>query len=383
VVIFALWAEHFDRHLVNLAIKNPKFDRTIETEKIRVGSLCVILFQFTLFIGSYELRHEYPFYSQLIFCTTVLLQMSLQSRLEKKLLALGAKSDNLIALLTKGFISWLFGAVFYIATVFASIRGAMWATEKFHLSTNTGVFLFFMSGILGIMGGLLANFAIAPFALKKVFPSTEDIDDAVKTEIESSFKKASLPVPKLSVIELHQYIFVKSMVAGYQRGRWVFKPTLFLARPLLSSLSKTEIQALVYNHISHLALKHFRKKFLLSFSLILLTTFVALLSIYISRTFLSEHNAFEIVGPAFALASFFTSFKILTQQIKSHQTEADLYTLEKFGVEFEDFAKCLKKLDRPKDPKALEQPLYPDTERRLEQLKSALDSKKDVQAQAS
>src|SRR6476620_2355583 len=76
VVLYALWADYYGRYLQRLKAEgaksdqsrgnvhadpiNPPFNPEEEVEKVRSTSLFVILFQLTLFLGSTEVRQEYP-----------------------------------------------------------------------------------------------------------------------------------------------------------------------------------------------------------------------------------------------------------------------------------------------------------------------------------
>jgi Zn-dependent protease with chaperone function len=382
IAFFALWTDYFERNLHQLHIKSPKFDRNAEIEKVRTASLCVILFQFTLFIGSYEIRHSYPLSSMGIFCTGVLVQLWLQSKIEKKTMNTSSiKPDDLFGLIARATLAWLVGALFYIVAVLLSIRVSIWIAEASRASVDLGAVIFFLGGILGIISGVLINFALAPLHLKKVLPSQLIEDSALKTSLEKGFLQLGIKPPNLFTIELNQFHVAHIILTGFQWGKGSLGHALFIARPLLTSLASTELHALVSHQVSRIALKHTRKRFFLTFSLIILTTMISLASVIISKKFFPEQTAFEIVGPAFAIGSFFISFKILIEQIKTHQFEADVHSIEKLGVQMKDYIECLRKLDRPAPNSIILG--NPETERRIELVQKHFDQLRDTDSLTS
>lgn len=94
LVAFALWSEYFGRHLDALMIKRPQYEREPELQKVRMTSLCVILFLVALFIGSAEIREAFPLLSQLVFGGSVLIQLGLQTWVERKILPLHKKEGD-------------------------------------------------------------------------------------------------------------------------------------------------------------------------------------------------------------------------------------------------------------------------------------------------
>jgi Zn-dependent protease with chaperone function len=322
------------------------------------------LFQFSLFIGSYEIRHAFPFTCQVVFCVSVLIQLWQQSKIEKKINITEKKSDDLVGLIARATLAWLLGAIAYIGIVLLCMRSSIWLAEAIHASTNLSTGLFFFGGIFGVMLGLAINYALAPIHVKKVLPTSLLSDSLLQSQLETCFQKAGLKIPRFWIIELNQFHVAHTIAAGFQNGRGSLRPALFISRALLTSLPRSEFEAVILNQVSHIALRHLRKRFLLAFGLILFTTFIAIGSVVCSKLLGSEQGGLEMIGPAFALACFFFSFRLMSDQIKRQQLEADVYSVEKLGVNLDDLVQSLRKLDRP-DEKPTPKQGYPDTERRI------------------
>jgi Zn-dependent protease with chaperone function len=373
VVLFALWADHFEKYINELCIKNPQFDRKVEIEKVRIASLCVILFLFSLFIGSPEIRRAYPLISQLVFCTGTLAQLWLQSRMEKKIGSSGQKIDHMIGIIAKATVSWLVGAFIYVFTVLLSLRGSMWIAHLAHLSPNASTFVFCASGVLGILGGLALNFGLAPFFIKKTLPVASIQDPVLLSWLQQCYSKAKLKVPQLWIIELHQLHIAHTILAGFQRGKGIFRPALFIARASLDLLHPTEVEAIVLNQISNVTLNHLRKKFVLTSSLLFSTILTSIATTVFAKVYFPQVPSLGMVGPITAIAGFFLSYKLLTDQIKNHQLKADIYCIEKLGVSAKDLFQALRKMDKPHEKKEAPKQGFPDTERRIQRLKDYIN----------
>lgn len=378
VVIFAIWADGFGRYIKDQFIKRPQFDKEIEIEKVRTASLFVILFQFTLFLGSSEVRHAFPMFSQITFFLGVSSQLILQYLTERKI---RPADQEIVKLVTRALISWLLGGVLYLAILIGSIKVASICAEKLHANPNLSALLILAGGISGIIIGLGINFALGPFHLKKILPTSLIIDQRLKKSLELCFTRANLKIPNILIIELTRLRVANMIFTGFQKGKgWIY-PTLFISRSLLDSLSHREVETVTFGHISHVALKHLRKRFLFSLALILGTTLTSIAAVWISKVIFSPQIAFEVIGPAVALSSFFVSFKLLTQQSRNQELEADLYSIEKLGVGFDEFSQALRKLDAQEvtNPSSMLKG-FPETERRILAIQSYLEKNKGQQS---
>jgi Zn-dependent protease with chaperone function len=151
--------------------------------------------------------------------------------------------------------------------------------------------------------------------------------------------------PGFWIIELKQFRVVNILSVGFQTGFRPFRPALFICRPILSLLSEQELEAVVLNEVSHLALQHLRKRFVLTSFLILATAAIAILTIAIGQKFFPKDWVADVLGPSIAFVSFLASLKYLGVQRKNHEAEGDWYSVEKLGVSPDHLISALRKLD--------------------------------------
>lgn len=349
VVIFALWTIHFEQMVDQLAVKNAQFDRKVEIEKVRIGSLCVILFQFTLFLGSSEIRHAYPLVSECIFASSILIQLYLQSQTEKKIQS-GTppnekKLDDLAGLVVRTLFSWMLGATLYVCIIFLSANSASYLVDHMQVAWVPKTLALIFGGVLGAILGLALNFAFSPLHLRKTLPTNPLESKQIQTLLENCFQNAGLATPLIYVIELQQIKIFNLLLTGYQKGRGVFRPTLFIARPLLDSLSPGELRAIILNEISHIVLAHIRKRFLLTVTLMGSTLFISAFTSILLGYIFSSPTLAATIGPFIALFLFLFSFQFLLRQSRHQDLEADIYSLSQYKVSLTDFASALKKLE--------------------------------------
>jgi len=411
VIVFALWAQYFESYLNQLMIKRPQFERAPEIEKVRLASLCVLLFQLSLFLGSTEFRHAYPVIIETSFTVSMLLQLWLQSRTEKKIpptlqkqekrprkqvenrnLNIHGESipegplkeieDDLLPLALRAAMSWLIGAAIYIVILMIFIRTSSLVAQYLHAPPKVGTVILLLGGSIGVIVGLGINFALSPFHLKRMLPTKTLQDPDLQKSLEACFLKAGLKPPLFHVIELKSLQFGTSLLAGFQGGRGTLRQILFISRPALKNLSPLELKAIVLNQISHIVLHHFRKRFFFSFTLILTTTVLSVISVIIGQATVSAESAFEVIGPAVALISFFMSFRLLNDQNRQHEYEADLHSIEKLGVSLDDFASALRKLDPAPPPMTPPVSLsFLETERRIQAISIYLAKKQKTETE--
>lgn len=370
VVAYALWGDYFIRHIEELRLANPKFEPAPELERIRIGGIFAGLFQLMLFLASSDVRKNYPLATLLTFSVSVWLQFVIQSSLEKKVKTeeAGVKTDNLSGLAVRAAASWLFGAFIQLCLLVFFVGATLTLVTRMHLAMPLTLFLCFTAGIFGIIVGLGFNHTLGPIYLKIIFPTSVLSDPNLLSRFANCFTRANLKIPLIHIIEFDAIRLVGILYSGISRGLGPLRPTLFISRHLLTHLSMDEVETLILNQAGHVALRHFRKRFLYSLTLMMSCTILALFSIVLSD-FLFPQSAFsEMVGPAIALISFLTSFKLLGKQKRDQEFETDAYTVEKLGVSARDLVNALRKLDlqMEPDPSLPVGVIHPDTERRVQ-----------------
>lgn len=390
VVIYALWADYFERHVHQLTIKRPQTDYQGEVETIRITGFLVILFELALFLGSVEVRAVYPLVTLAIFGGASLVQIFLQAGLERKLVPIEKKPDNLLELGARAALSWTLGVTIHVFILAVFIKLASWTVVKLALPALPSFILMICSGVLGLIGGLCLNFALSPYHLRKLLPSTPLIDSQVTSMLEKCFAKAGVTLPKFWIIELKQYRIVNILSVGFQTHLRPFRPAMFICRPILNILSDQELEAVVLNEVSHQSLRHLRKRFLLTSLLILVTAAIAILTIVVGQRFLPKEWVADVLGPTVAFISFLASLRCLGWQRKNHELEGDLYSIEKLGVSPEQLSSALRKLDlsmiklpvKEDVPVSPATPLlgFPETEERIQLIQHRLRSETKVSA---
>lgn len=347
VVLFALWAEYFGRYLEEVTKKNPKYERGPELSKVRMAGLFAVLFQFTLFLGSSEVRAEYPILANFIFAAAILLQGWIQSTAERKVRVPDTPvPDERLGIAMRAF-TWSIVAGLAYASVFMTVMSAFILIAKFsQLSSPWQLSLIAFGAVLGLLAGLGLNLAAGPIQVRKMFPTTPLTDPDVEARLTASFALAGIPAPSYWVIELKSGEAATVLMAGFQSGRGWFRPALFLSRGAMNALTPEELQTVALHEISHLKLQHLKKRFIFSSSLIL--AFVSLAGfIMISSHLLSAQvETLKFVGLGVVLAGFLVSLRLLQQQNRFHEVESDIFSIEKLGGKLEILASALRKLDR-------------------------------------
>ncbi len=386
VVIFALWSDYFGRYIDQTSSQNPQFDRQPEVEKIRIGSFFVILFQCTLFLGSSDIQNAFPFLTQLTFIFAVSLQIFLQYRTEKKVVVDQEKSLALIKFGIKVGISWILGGALYVGILALCVKLASYFVQLVQVSPLIGTIILFLGGFLGAILGFTINFGLGPFYLKFILPVQSLSDPNFQQNIERCFTNANIPIPKLYSVDTHSLKLIDVFLSGYKNGKRFFKPALFISKQTLALLDPAELNAIISNQISHLALNHLKKRFAYTLGLILGTALISTLAISLGHYFFQDQLAIEIIASLVAIFSFLNSLKYLSKQAKQYELEADVYTIEALGVPLEIFSTALRKLDFS-DPINTYPNIYsidkghPETELRIELMtvciKTEFDSNKE------
>ena len=382
VVIHALWADYFGQTSEEVLKKNRE-EREPELEKIKIATILALILQFTLFLGSGDIRQVYPVYSNLIFIGSILLHLTIQSQLEKKFVppnsqenAQGNQPEAIVPIIVRTALCWLIGLTLQILILFLSIRGGLWLGAQNHISQETSGFIALGAGIGGVALGLFLNYAFGPLYMKGILPHTPVKDPVFQEFLKSCLSKVKLDPPNFSIIELEQFRVTAVIWAGLRMGFGPFRPVLFVSRWMFNTLSLSEIEAIVLNQITHVSLRHPRKRFFLTLFLIFSTTLTALLAVALFRVVFSPQVATDFVGPLVAFLCFVSCFKVMSLQTQKHEWETDLYTVEKLGVSFEDLISALVKVDQQlqPDPSSLH-PIHPEVQKRVDRIRTYFEGK--------
>ncbi|MEO5968649.1 MAG: hypothetical protein ABIQ95_01875 [Bdellovibrionia bacterium] len=382
VVLLGLWADYFGRHFDQLVINDPEVEREPELEKVKMASLCALVSQILLFLGSTDLREHYPIISPLIFVVAVLTQIFIQTKAENRVQKNPENQENILGISLRATFYWIVGVTLHILFLGLAVGTTGLLIQRFHPSFFVGVLALAIAGVFGLVVGIVLNIALSPFYFKHIFPLRRLEETSVKVQIEACFSRFGFEPPELWVLELQGLKVTQNILVGLKGKAGTLhkalRPSLFLSSLVLSALSSNEIEALTLNQVSHLVLGHARKRGLLVLALISMSTFIALISVLVGQGFSVAEPLVEILGTVISFSAFLVSFRILYLQTQRHEAESDVYTVKKMGVTCEDLSSALRKLDLLADPIPFDVTLisktpvgFPETEQRIKSMESA------------
>jgi hypothetical protein len=203
VVLYALWAEYFAHYLEDLKENNPDFDRKAEMEKAKTASICVLLFEIVLFIGSIDLLKIYPKTCALVLLGATFSLGAVQAGLEKKLRIPQAllkavpgmppaplgRGQNINPL--KALFFGLLGGFSYMITMITVVKVFAWIAEISKMSNSGGAVFVMVGAAFGIFAGLLLNFALGPWQMKNSLPVSKLPEGELLEKISNVFSKAN------------------------------------------------------------------------------------------------------------------------------------------------------------------------------------------------
>jgi Zn-dependent protease with chaperone function len=201
-------------------------------------------------------------------------------------------------------------------------------------------------GALGVGFGLLANFALGAYHLKKILPVTAITDESLRTLLTECFTHQGLAAPELWRVETERAREATALIAGFNGGRWVFRPGLFLSRSAIEALTPTELSAVVLHEVAHLKLRHLRKRLLSSAGLIVGLTIAATFVVFLSLLALPDGPGRTLVSYAAAAGAMIISFRGLAAQSRRHELEADRYAVRRLNADPAAMIEALRKFDR-------------------------------------
>tara|TARA_Y100000590_G_scaffold462068_1_gene625233 strand:+ start:1743 stop:3056 length:1314 start_codon:yes stop_codon:yes gene_type:complete len=408
VVIFALWADSVEKEILNLQKrqedlsenKNNTHDlygREAEPQssspilsveeieiagKVRVAGFMGLMTQLLLFLMNSTARSEHPLTGMLFFMFAIGIQSQIQIGLEKKILK---KLNSPVTAPQVSFgakaMLWTFaslGAYFLSITLF--LVGSFWIAKGLGFSEEGTATAIFFGGCLGFLFSIGMTFAVAPIYIRQIF-SCEKITDSKTLElIHHCFNKTNLSLPNLYLLKKDYFPSGNAMVTGFQSGKGPFKPALFISETLLELLNEKELEAVLFHEMSHLHRSHLKKRFLMTITTliasVLLTAFLVTLAYYtLPTTTLGVLRVFSFILP---IAIPYIAVK---KQINRHETEADELAIFKFGASFEAYSSALRKIDETNLPEWIQKNEafqiggHPETEKRIQHLKSLLEEK--------
>jgi Zn-dependent protease with chaperone function len=389
VVLLALWGDYFERRVAQMIVEEPEFDQVSSLDDVKMACLCALISQILLFLGSSDIREAFPIISPLIFVVAVSSQILIQARAEGKIGETSAqksdlapktnKRENVLRISLRATFCGALGIVVHVLFLglMAGIVGVL--IQKYQPTFIAGILALSVSGIAGLMSGILFNLALTPIYFKFIFPIRKLEEEELRKKLESCFSKYDLEPPELWALELNEIRITQNILVGIRGGRGKFRQALFISNLILSDFSEREIEALTLAQVSHIILKHPKRRAQLIFALISIAAVLALASVLIGQTNMADQPAVEMMGAVLSLTVFLGSFRLLFQQTQNHENESDLYTVEKLGVSLDVLSCALRKMDVLIEPNPTtialisKKPLgFPETEKRIQQLEKSV-----------
>ncbi len=232
--------------------------------------------------------------------------------------------------------------------------------------------------LLGILGGIALIYALAPWNIQRLYPIEKLRDVSTLRTIERAFKNSGLSLPKCYILEHEDIQSHNAMIAGFQSGRWIFRPSLFITRSLIENFSPHEIESIVLHELSHVVLQHLRRRLLLTAGLIsgfVLISAVTGITFHLLLPISWAQTAQLITG----VLAVLLPFPLVKRQIRNQELEADRFAITHLGASPEAAITALEKLDtlNHRDPKQ-SAGSHPSTEERIQNILEAAKNRKVV-----
>ncbi len=371
---YALWGDYFERSIQKRREEHESIEEMVELARVRLNGLFAVLAEAVIFLGSgashtdtsaaapHALSPGYAALRGLFGIGTIISLMLLQARYERKAKAdvtPGAGREQFKAA-TKACGWSLLGGLVYLAVFGASMVVCTAPAALFKVSAAVGVGLLLLGVSSGVLAGLCASFAMAPFFVRKIFNAEKIADAGTVGDLDEIFDQSGVVRPDYWMLGLKQHHAANAMVAGFRSGKGFFKPGLFISKSAMDTLSVNELRAVVLHEISHISLGHLKKRFIFSAGLVICSSLFTGMCIEVLQA-VSPHSPYlGFAGCVALLASFAFSTRFLAQQTRYQEIQADVHSIEKLGSSLEYLASGLRKLDRAngtlpfrKDPAAL------------------------------
>jgi Zn-dependent protease with chaperone function len=345
VILFALWADAIERSIKESPKEYPSAELENESNKLKLISVIIIIFQLSLYLEASPIRQAYPLLSLAILIFSVSLQGFVQYHTDETLFPDLYSSESLFVILVKLVRAWTLGILIcsFFLTLF--LQAGYFISKYLQLRAELGSMVLIFSSTLAMILGLVSNYALAPFHIRKTLPHEQMKDHEFCKSISDLFTQYSLPMPKIWRINLEKLRIIDLSVLGVQQGKSIFQFSLFVSKSALENLSEHELQALLKTELSHILLKHPTKKLIYSCTLLLGSTLLAILGGLATLYILNRPDLADGMGMGIGFVCFFISFRWIGIKSRYFEFEADIYVVKHLKVDFEVWASALRRLD--------------------------------------
>lgn len=354
---FALWTDYFTRWTGTRSASGagaPAPKTTIEPADVhrglrdlRFGGLIAMAVQLLAFLAVSDLRRLAPLAGALAFLFALLAQAWIQGRAEAGFLRrLPAPERQAIAVKRtaapwRAFLTLLGGAALQMGVVAVFCGGALVLGRVLGWPPEARATFVLAAAVLGMLGGIAANFLFADLHLKALFGARQatgaaEIDVAVAAA--RVFGRAGLRAPRVLVFDDSAGAPPNALTTA--RG-----PTLFFTESLHQRLRPDEIDAVLAHEAAHLKLGHLRARFLLTGGLVVAILIATLFLVIAAQLVLRDAPAAAAVGPLAGLLAFGLAMQMLGRQSRAQEFEADLHAVEGLGADAGALIRALRALE--------------------------------------
>ncbi len=397
VVLYALWGEYF-KNTYNEGQKRATKgsdeegeSKAIQLIRVRTSGLISFVTQVVIYFTATEARQKAPLISLAFVACALLATGQIQFSLEKRIRGLEAGHRDQFRMTLKAALWASASMATYIVCIFLFSAGALVGAKAVGMRPEFTLLAVVAANILGTLTALGLTFALAPFYLRKSLPCSKLQPGDLQERIRSCFSRAKLTPPHVWILEMDQFKFNNAMIAGFSRGKGLFAPALFMSRSIAERFSPDEIESIVLHEVSHLDLKHLRKRF--TYTMKILAGTAAMSGVIFTLANLTLPPPLTMfMGLLIGIFAFIYPFLALKNQVAIQEIEADRHAVIALEADLGAFSRALRKLDLlnhhsgdRRDPNAVfsVNSAHPLTEERIRMLTEAVEFHRELQAAAN
>lgn len=346
LVAFTLWVEYFERYIAEELQDRKSIDTAREARRLRGAGLYTLFSQAIIYLAASPLRVDYWALCAATFIATMLIQQSVQSRCEQRLFPKADAAQKQAALST-GFriLIWNLGGIAaYLFMVQACALAAAFLAHAIGLPQHIGLGLTLLGGLVGIVGGLVLTFGLAPLQVRKSMDTRPVADPEMQALLARCFAQTGIPPIDCYIVETPISTWNNAWVAGFTSGRGIFRPGMFFTQALLRNFSLAELEGIVLHEMSHVALRHLRRRFLYTIHLLALSTVILLAVGAVAMAALPPGARALPILPL-AVAALFIPLQRVRKLVEKQEFEADYHAVVNLGANAETFIGVLRKLE--------------------------------------
>jgi Zn-dependent protease with chaperone function len=381
VATYALWLDYFERRAAEERVSRD-YEVGPDLQLLNAAGISTALALAIVFFATRPYRTEHPIASIAFFLGAIAAQTWLQARAAKRISPVGVKQDQDESPLARelnsslwlgGMITAYLGFTALLALSLASVFHSLGATQA----------LTALAGGAGALGGVILGltfvYAIAPLTIRKVFPVRDMPPSELRLMIEKGFEQSKLDTPDIYIIRGDDLSAHNLMVAGFPKGRGIFRPAVFVFDALVRAantgekgFTPAELNAMILHEVSHASLNHLKKRLTTTCLSLPISVLVGSGAWMAAQLYLAPGVA-ELTQFVITLGVIVTPFRLVNQLIRKQEVEADLNAVIQFGADPQAMISALERLDRLNGRKSeIAHGAHPSTQERIRELQGLL-----------